>query len=212
MIYLVITDIQNKKDCHFKWQSDKLFDEKVKNYIDNSKSKKTKLERLAAYTTLLCSLKKFFSIEQIEIEKNKNGKPYLDKENVFFSISHSDNLAVIALSDEGEIGVDAQSFVDENKANRLEKRFLSDIKIKNNQVEMKIFYFDFSGDKPIFIEKNLDIDRDDDFLSKWVYSESVIKYWGTNFSDILKINSLSENTKTQIISYQNNKIAITISK
>ena len=210
MIYIVIADIQSiEKDCRDIRQSCNLFPGEIKEYIENTKNEQTKTERIIAYSALFSSLKEFFSIENPKIKRNTNGKPSLVDSNVHISLSHCDGVSAIALSDEGEIGVDIQSPIDDTKAERLTKRFLSEIQPKQEDVNIKCFYRTLTENGANFTEIVLENSDKTDFLSKWVYLESVIKAYGISFSEISKINELSKNTKTCILNYKNSKIAVT---
>ena len=210
MIYLIIADKDSiKKDCLDMWQSCNLFSGEIKEYISNTKNQKTKNERILSYTALLSSLKELFSVENIKLERNKNGKPYIKDSSIHISISHSDETCAIALSNEGEIGVDIQCRVDEERGERLSKRFLSEIQPRQDEMNIKYLYMTLTENAALFSEICLIKDNETDFLTKWVYLESVIKAYGLSFSDISKISELEQNTKTTIFNSKNYKIAVT---
>ena len=210
MIYLVIADIQSiEKDCRVSRQSCNLFSKEIKDYIENTKNDQTRTERFIAYSSLFYSLKEFYSVNNAKLVKNENGKPSIVDSDIQISLSHCDGVCTIVFSDEGEIGVDIQSPLDEAKAERLNARFLSEIQPKQEEIEIKCFYMTFSDNGAEFTEITLKNSPNEDFLSKWVYTESVIKAFGLTFSDISKINELSKNTKTAIFNYKKFKIAIT---
>ena len=215
MIYTVISSLKenrieiNKRDCRIVRQPLTLLYPKLKEYTERGKNEQHNAERRLAYITLLSSLKEFFFIENPVIKRNENGKPSLVDCNVHISLSHCDEVSAITLSDEGEIGVDIQSPVDDAKAERLTKRFLSEIQPKQEEVNIKYFYMTLTEKGANFTEIFLENSDKTDFLSKWVYLESVIKAYGISFSEISKINELSKNTKTCILNYKNSKIAVT---
>lgn len=67
-------------------------------------------------------LLRFFCGQDISIDKTKNGKPYItNKQNLFFSLSHSKNGLALAISD-SEVGVDTEKIKVFNKS--VAKRFL----------------------------------------------------------------------------------------
>ena len=211
MIYLIIADSNNLKgDCHSTWQPHNLLSTDLKEYINKGKNESVKAERTLAYSTLLLSLEKFFSVKNPTIIRNENGKPYVKDGSVFISISHCDGVAAVALSDEEEIGVDIQSMPDEEKAERLSKRFLSETLIRQDKAEIKYFTLSLIDGEYRFNEISLMLESENNFLSKWVYSESVIKAFGTSFADISNITELSEKTATRIVGYKSFKIAATI--
>lgn len=213
MIYVVITDLQNSKwDCRIARQPHYILTDQIREYIEKTRNENKITERTLAYTTLLCSLDRFFSVKEPVIDRNHNGKPALLNCDIHISISHCDGVAVTALTDDGEIGVDIQSVIDEDKAKRLEERFLSGISVKQNEVNIKYFSVAFTDKGACFNEILTENDETIDFLSKWVYTESVIKAFGLSFSDISKINDLSSSTETKTVKYKNFKIATTIAK
>ena len=136
MIYTVISDINNfksaresaqKRDCHNKWQPLTLIPKDVISYIENGKNDEVRLERFTAYSTLFFALFELYGKKDVTLCRTDSGKPYLiengNASKIQISISHSDGLVSVALSDEGDIGVDIQSEIDESRAERLEKRF-----------------------------------------------------------------------------------------
>ena len=70
-----------------------------KKYIKN---KYSKLE----YYLIKKGLKEFFDIDKFELDYSRNGKPFLNN-NVFISISHSEDLVIVAFS-KNPIGVDLE--------------------------------------------------------------------------------------------------------
>ncbi|MBR1969751.1 MAG: hypothetical protein IKA17_05305 [Clostridia bacterium] len=84
----------------------------------------------------------------IEIKRTQNGKPYTD-ENVFFSLSHTENFIICAVSD-FEIGIDAEKMRCVEKRGIISKKFLK-------------------------IENEL---SDKEFLELWTKHESKIKFYG----------------------------------
>lgn len=72
-------------------------------HINNNLRKK---QSILAYSTLHFVLNKKYGINNPVIVRDKNGKPYI-KQNVCFSVSHSNNLVALAFS-ENEIGIDVE--------------------------------------------------------------------------------------------------------
>lgn len=71
--------------------------------INNDLRKK---QSILAYSTLYFVLSKKYGINNPVIFRDKNGKPYI-KQNVNFSVSHSNDLVAIAFS-ENKIGIDIE--------------------------------------------------------------------------------------------------------
>ena len=54
-------------------------------------------------------LNNYYSISKFKLKYTKNGKPYLDQNNIFLSISHDKNLLAICF-DNREVGIDLQFY------------------------------------------------------------------------------------------------------
>ena len=155
-------------------------------------------ERRLAYTSLLCGLKSFFGIEKCEIKRIPKGKPYITNEHgekclfegkeVYIGISHSNGVSAVCISNEGEVGVDIQSIIDVDVANRLSKRFFRNLNAKSSDLPIEYFRCEITGDEAVIegIEPVGNIT--DSFTKKWVYAESIMKLMGGGFGDISVIN------------------------
>jgi len=96
------------------------------------------------------------------IQYHESGKPFL--EDVFFNISHTENLVVCALSSKGEIGIDIEK-VKEVKLDDFDAWFTKKewAKINNSPSPLQKFYW------------------------YWTRKESVLKALGVNLSYLHKI-------------------------
>ena len=77
-----------------------------------------------AYDLLLFGMKHDFGFDHTELEicKDKQGKPYFLNNSYYFSITHTDGLAVVAISDV-PVGIDAER-EDRLISDKVAKRFL----------------------------------------------------------------------------------------
>jgi len=181
----------------------------ILNYVSNTKSDKVRLERITAYSTLFYALFDLYGKRDLTLVRTELGKPYLlennERSNINVSISHTNGLVAVALSDEYEIGVDIEREIDADRAERLEKRFFGNINIKEENINEKIFLLNFNGNTVIF--ENIESNEADtmDFTSKWVYGESLLKCDGCGFLGLDKISEIQENTKTSIRKIKVNK-------
>ena len=211
MIYTVISDINNfksaresaqKRDCHNQWQPLTLIPKDVISYIENSKNDEVRLERYTAYSTLFFALFELYGKKDLTLCRTDSGKPYLiengNASKIQISISHSDGLVAVALSDEGDIGVDIQSEIDKSRAERLEKRFFTDINIKEEIFSHKLFMLSFTEENVKLEEFKNAKAKFDGFTAKWAYCESIMKCDGGGFGSLDKIPNLKEKTKTII--------------
>lgn len=125
--------------------------------------------RLKQIVTEFFLLKSLLSVTEniqvpLNIEINENGKPYIPDCPWKFSISHSGDALVIAVSDE-EIGVDCEEEVPEEKIKAISERFFS----KEEQ--------EFCKDSATFTEV-------------WTKKEAYAKMLGITLADILDVSIL----------------------
>ncbi len=219
MIYTVIADTEDfrilseklkKRDCHDLWQPLTLIPENVFEYIKNTKNDEVRLERLAAYSTLFFALCELYGKRGLTLCRPEYGKPYLDGNEIYISLSHTDGAVAVALSDEYELGVDIQSEIDEHRAARLEKRFFDNINIKEKNIPVNLFRLNITGDAAAFEAIKAE-PREDDFTARWAYCESLLKCDGSGFSGLEKISEIQEKTKTSIKKININKKQFTLS-
>jgi 4'-phosphopantetheinyl transferase len=97
-----------------------------------------------------------------KITYKKSGKP--EHENIFFNISHSENMVVCALSSQGKIGIDI-----ENKKNVILENFESWF---TENEWLQIINSEFPQNK---------------FYWYWTRKESILKAMGVNLSYLMKI-------------------------
>ena len=143
-------------------------------YDENLNSaEKRRYEHDNAYELLHSMLKEHFGIENPQILKTENGKPYVNNEGVFFSISHTHGLVAVAVAD-SPVGIDCELIIKKSKedAKRFSARFFT-------QGE-----FDYLSEKDF---------NSLEFFKLWTAKEAVIKKRGSNMSDIKKIDVRTEN-------------------
>lgn len=204
MIYTVISSLRKNgiktksRDCRIIRQPLSLLQGELSEYVESAKNETVRAERGLAYTTLLCALKTFFDIDNPAIKRNKFGKPYLADCNIRISLSHSDGTVAVALSDEGEVGIDIQAEIDERRAERLKDRFFADFEAEGDNLSVKYYFCDISEDKAVIEELDLAMAAVDGFTAKWAYAESLMKLFGRGFADAGSLPALAENSKTEI--------------
>ena len=99
----------------------------------------------------------------------------------------------VAISDKYEIGIDIQSEIDENRAERLEKRFFQSINIKEESINQKILYLNPCRESDIVFEEIEKSEKEiSPFTRKWAYCESLMKCDGGGFASIEKISSIQK--------------------
>ena len=150
-----------------------------------------------------------------EISYTETGKPYFRDDVCSFSVSHDRDIVVVALNDEGNIGVDVQSFDGSEAAmKRIEKRFLKDIavdeeKITNLDIRFDFFTLDSSNDsidlkktgekEMIFKNEKSEIK---DFLLRWTKLESLLKLVGCGFKETKNVNKYLQTTSFKTSFFQ----------
>lgn len=206
MIYIIVADTEYfealmeeviKRDCHDLWQPLSLIPNEIFSYKKNGKSEKNKSERFAAYSTLFFALFTLYEKKNLKLCRTESGKPYLEENDkaskIKISISHTDGAVAVALSDEYEIGVDIQSVIDENRVERLEKRFFQSINIKEENIHQKILYLNPYRESDIIFEEIEEVEKKiSPFTRKWAYCESLMKCDGGGFASIEKISSIQK--------------------
>lgn len=205
MIYTVIATLSENRietknrDCRIIRQPLSLLPAEISEYIENTKNLSVKAERTLAYTTLLCALRAFYSIDGARIERNKYGKPYLADSNIHISLSHSDGSVAVCLSDEGEVGIDIQSEIDERCAERLKNRFFSGFEAKSDDLSVKYYFCSISENEAILQSIDRPKNADDRFTAKWAYAEALMKLHGRGFVDVTALPALAENARVEIV-------------
>ncbi|MEJ2054581.1 MAG: 4'-phosphopantetheinyl transferase superfamily protein [Calditrichaceae bacterium] len=102
-----------------------------------SDDEKTRAERLyseyhrshfvAARGQLRLVLTRYLNIrnDEISFQYNQYGKPFLNGYPIYFNLSHSHNLALIALNESSDLGVDIEWILRKTKYLQIGKRFFS---------------------------------------------------------------------------------------
>lgn len=210
MIYTVIAylgenRIETKRDCRIVRQPLNLLPIEIKNYIENTKNESLRAERELSYTTLFASLKAFFGIDDLKILRSPDGKPYLEKTNIHFNLSHSDGAVAVCISDEGDVGIDLQSEIKPERAKRLENRFFPDFKPMSENINVNYYFFRIEDGEAVFEELSPAL-PDGCFTSKWTAAESLMKLHGRGFADSSALPKLSEKSKTEMKSITLGKV------
>jgi phosphopantetheinyl transferase len=150
-----------------------------------------------------------------EISYTEEGKPYFLDNVCSFSVSHDKDLVVVALSDEGNISVDVQSFCGSEEAlKRIEKRFLKDITfneetLENFDIDVEYFVIDLKKDCVNFKkEREEDIvcksenDENKDFLIRWTKLEALLKLVGCGFKELKNVNKYLQKVNFKTLFFQ----------
>ena len=127
--------------------------------------------------------------------KNEYGKPYFADGSCHFSISHGKGLCAVLLTDEGECGVDIEPEIEENRARKIDTRYLSDglpVHPIDGVVELKTELpcqakTDLSGQLQTVREIEIQPVEAESFdemptTAKWTFLEAILKMSGEGFA------------------------------
>ncbi len=119
--------------------------------------------------------------ETLEIAHTPNGKPYLILDGIYFSYSHSEQMVVIAVSRQFELGIDIESYSIVRDYNAISKRFfpISDSLLIDSSAMPKV-----------------------EFLRQWTAREAVTKLKDKKLSDILSISFENLNALYEVIPFE----------
>jgi phosphopantetheinyl transferase len=179
-------------------QSVPYLEDNILEYISSAKNQLVKDERVAAYTSLLASLKEFFAIDFPLITRENGKKPSITSHKVFFNISHCDGVSVVSLSDTDDMGVDIQTDPDEKTMERLKKRFISNVRYNPGDIDITFYLLEKSDNELMFSEICGET-IPTDFSDKWSAMESVMKLYGSGFSALPDIDDLCAKSTTNVI-------------
>ena len=141
---------------------------------------------------------------EIRLSFDERGKPYLERDGERFpveiSLSHTDSLAAVILSDEGEVGVDIETEIEEDRAERLADRFFSSGISVEKRGSLRSLYTLFEGAVSVFepskegcsqnpsdAEENHSIS----FTERWVLCEAILKCEGGGFGSLTRLPALA---------------------
>lgn len=88
-----------------------------KNRVDSYRNQSDKYRSVCAHMLALKGISEYTNLspEEIIIAEDQNGKPYCKNADIFFSLSHADNMVVCAVSDK-PIGIDIEKIRTVNMA------------------------------------------------------------------------------------------------
>lgn len=118
------------------------------------------------------SLCNFFKCDkEFIICRTPLGKPYIDGKSIFIGVTHTDDTLLVAVSRKQNFGIDAEASERHiERPRKLAEKY-------------------FSQSEFDYISKNNYSDKS--FLEIWTKKEAYVKYLGTGFSDISKIDTFT---------------------
>ena len=153
----------------------------IRGHIDSIKAPVYKAMSAYSYYLLGQMIDEVFGddISKLKINENDNGKPYFERSNIYFNISHTDDAVACIVSD-NIVGIDIEKIKNYNE--RLLKYSMNEEEIINNE---------------------------EDFFKFWTLKEAYVKATGTGlshgFKNIKFINTDSLHSEIKCV--DNNKPA-----
>lgn len=142
MLKLFYCDVTEMSEAEFQRLYYKS-DERRKAKVDRLRKRPAKRLSVAAGELMRNAIAKEFNInaQDLRFRTGKNGKPYVENVKIQFSVSHSGNIAVCALSDK-QVGIDVEQIRDAN-VNVARRMFTTDEQTyvfeKWNMVKQRFF-------------------------------------------------------------------------
>ena len=118
--------------------------------------------------------------KELIFDRSENGKPYLSGNDYYFNISHSGDIAAVAVNESCPVGIDVERI--RPVAARIAKRVFSEDDIH--------FVFESSVIPDGQLEDRETLLR---FFKVWTYKEAFVKMTGEGISDNIKNYSYTEN-------------------
>jgi 4'-phosphopantetheinyl transferase len=102
------------------------------------------------------------SAHQIEFRTQENGKPYIPQSPIHFNLTHSKELALLAISYQGDVGIDLEYFKQGIDSLGIAERFfhpkeVEQIKQFSSEDRDKYFYFCWTGKEAYLKAKGIGI-------------------------------------------------------
>ena len=182
-------------------------------FVEKTKNKDLKRERAFSYMLLFYAYKMWknssdnpkndnncFQNSQYNmpnIERDENGRPYFLNENIDFNLSHDGNMAAVAISDEGAIGIDIQLCRDvvsprlcEKVNGYYESKWLSALMAGADQLEDAVMTV-YSSDQEISEVGCVSTLKTDgqDLFCRWASLEAIVKADGRGISGFRSIEA-----------------------
>ena len=155
----------------------------VMEYINEYKNQERYNQSINAWKLLFEKLNSDFNIklENCEIKKTSNGKPFID--GIHFNISHSKNLVAIIISD-AECGIDIQYIDSKTNHCLMAKKVLS------------------SEEYDSYTKSN---DKLDYFISQWTKKEAYLKCYNDGINSFSSFKNNYNAVTEKIVDKQNNE-------
>lgn len=191
----------------------------VKERILNTKDSGTKNERAYAYTLMRAVLNKR-GVSDAELRKSflfdEKGKPFLKDSDFEISVTHTDGMAAVAVSEGGPVGIDLEK-IDFLKRQRLEKiiaRFYKEsdsVALEKNITKKNLVCLGENRAYVNEIKSEAFTDEDAPFV-KWTVLEAALKHVGTGFECVKDAEKIMKELRIEasVISFDGNRYALSV--
>lgn len=182
----------------------------IKDYkVDGTEEKD--IGHTVAYAMLDTLYRSKFNTPTPIIAKSELGKPYFVDGSCHFSVSHGKGLCAVLLTDEGECGVDIELEIEENRAKKIDTRFLCDrlpVRPLKRDIELRQ---ELTGGVKIQGVEAESFDKMP-ITAKWTVLEAVLKMSGEGFAAFSKRLEISAvaGTKTLFAGGGQNPFYVTV--
>lgn len=183
-------------------------------HIKDASNERFRKERCGAYILLTTVVRNVLGFMP-QLLFSQNGKPYFDaKYGVYFSVTHTDNMVAVSVSDKCCVGVDAEIEISDDRAARLESRFFSGLSISVRSLDVIYSFGKIIGLGETIIVDSADkdflsisvadkqvfkVDQNDSFSARWTLYEASMKSGGGGFTSLPCLEILLLETKADLI-------------
>lgn len=158
-------------------------------FILQTKNASLRKERFFSYLLLSHAYRENSRGEMPSIEKDGCGKPKFAGGVMDFSISHTENMVAVIISDEGEVGIDIQKVTSEVSDRLIEKVEKSYAQIKCADKKAELIFLRARGGELLADVLPKDNAEHSVFFRKWTEREALSKADGRGLSLIGRINA-----------------------
>lgn len=159
-------------------------------FITETKNTKLRGERIFSYLLLSYAYYENFKAPMPFVVKDGNGKPYFNNGEIYFNISHTDNLAAVIISDEGEVGIDVQKISQKVSERLMEKTLKESVRVEKSKSLTEPVFLRAAGGKialdTLTFKKGT---AEPSFFRKWTEREALAKADGRGLSYISRVNA-----------------------
>jgi phosphopantetheinyl transferase len=196
-IYIMSTVFSDTGMAYLENNAKKLDEASLKR-IKETKNEQRYKERLAAYSLLS------FAVGGESISFSESGKPYLCDGGKFISLSHTSGACAVAVSNEGEVGVDIELYCEESerRAESAASRFFPAVCVNPSELSVlpgdavKIHFMTLSECGISEEKENLvTVAKNQSSLYTWVSAEAILKADGRGLCAAACVEKIQKRSK-----------------